>query len=208
MRTRLSVVVWVVLGMAVIGGFGCGGSGSGKPSAWIKEPKGKVEARQNSQDSFAMTKDKHPLFKGGAVRTGEDGTTVVKFQDSSEATVTPEGYLEIVMDSVLATQKGGRVIYEFGKQGSPARIETPHGVTAVLGTKFMIGVASGVTMVAVEEGKVSFTSLDHKEQFLTPGQKLTIKTGEPVPAPINIDPMERENLFSLGKSSMPWINQR
>jgi ferric-dicitrate binding protein FerR (iron transport regulator) len=201
------------LGVILLAGWlgaltGCGGTGSGAPAAWVKEPKGKVQARREASATFADSKDQDPLLKGGAIRTGEDGQTKVRFADSSEAALAPEGYLEIVAESHLVNHKQGRAIYEFGKQESPARIETPHGVTAVLGTTLMIQAASDSTTVAVEKGKVSFTPRVGTEQIIEAGYKITATTGTPVAAPIAMDPAEREKLFSLGGTTAPLINPK
>ncbi|NLI77720.1 MAG: FecR domain-containing protein [Candidatus Riflebacteria bacterium] len=203
-----NVALSAVLGLAFLTVVGCGGGGS-SPSAiaTLGQVQGKVEARSRGGDPFAPAAGEVSLQAGGAVRTGEDGHGQVKYLDGTEVALSPETYYEVKEQTTLGRQESGSGRYRVSPQKTTVEVETPHGVTAVLGTAFRLDVTATQTVVSLQEGKVRFTSPSRESVELTPGQQLTVTAGQPLGQPAELDPITLETLFNPG-ARLPGINQR
>ncbi len=188
----------VLVGLAVLVTFaslvGCGGADD-PPLAKVREPVGEVEARLKAGEGFASVQGEQPLKEGGGVRTGRASGARIAFADGSEAVVKAEAYFEVHAKVPRALQEKGLVIYRFNKQQQETRIKTPHGLTAVLGTMFLLEVDADSTTLVVEEGRVSFTDLMGTTVEVGAGQRVIARRGSPVTPPAAVDPFERESLF-------------
>lgn len=207
MNRKRSLLV-VAAGALFVGSFlGCGGGG--QPFAVIKTPAGKVDVRVKAGGAFAVAQDGTSIQRGGAIRTGEKSTSDLQFTDGSKVQVRPESYLELNDGDPAMKQDSGAVIYKVAPQKETLRIQTPHGVTAVLGTTFVIEVSSQATSVALEEGKIAFTSAASGEKReLSPGQRLVAPGVGTLPPTIQLSPIERQELFKPGESGSVGINRR
>ena len=147
------VLAFLFSGLVLL--WGCGADADAD-AAKIKDPKGNVRIRHSAGTTFSEAKADDPVAQGGAVRTGENGKTRLSFLDGSELTIKPESYFELNQGNFWGHQTEGAVLYKINKQKTGLTVETPHGVTSVLGTTFLIMVSSDSTFIGVEEGKVSF----------------------------------------------------
>ncbi len=197
-----------ILGLVALASAGCGGGGAGSSAiATLGQIQGKVEARPRAADPFAPAAGEVPLQAGGAVRTGEDGQGKVTYLDGTEVSLSPETYFEVKAASVFGRQESGSGRYRVSPQKTTVEVETPHGVTAVLGTAFRLDVTATQTVVSLQEGKVRFTNPSREAVELTPGQQLTVTAGQPLGQPEELDPITLETLFNPG-ARLPGINQR
>lgn len=177
--------------------------------AVVSEPKGQVELREGAASQFAQAKAQAPIYAGGAVRTGEDGSTALDYADGSKILVHALSFFEIGNEAGKARQDKGSVLYQLQKQKKDVTIETPHGVTAVLGTTFLVQVDQDSTTVMVEEGKVEFRSKTGPEkQVIDAGYMLKVGGDGKLGQPVGLNPFEREQLFNPGKTKNPAINQQ
>ncbi len=201
MKGRKLVIVGAALlfGIfAIIHSQGCSGSGPSQPVAQVKNPQGTVDSRAGEAGDFSPAKDKQALEKGGAVRTGRKSTVDLVFADGSDCTVKAEAYFEVGKKEVTGLQNQGMVIYRFKTQqeGKKATVQTPHGVTAVLGTVFLLDVVSTSTTLLVDKGKVSFQPAGASEAVIvTDGQRLVCAAGQPPSQPEAVDPVQRKSMF-------------
>jgi ferric-dicitrate binding protein FerR (iron transport regulator) len=100
------------------------------------------------------------LADGRGVRTGPGGRATVAFPDGTRLELSPETELSRIE---VAREGGRRVTVARGvlaadvaKQpdGRPMVFGTPHAAVEVVGTRFTLAVAAGVTRVEMEEGVV------------------------------------------------------
>ncbi len=116
-----------------------------------------------------------------------------------------DSYFEVrAAGSVAGYQGEGSAAYEVKKQNNPVAIETPHGTTAVLGTKFGQQVASDAIMILVESGKVAFTSNAGEKREITAGKKLAWKVTGPLPEVTESSLVESEAFFNKGTDSFEF----
>lgn len=183
---------------------GCGGN---PEVARVKDPNGNVRVRAGATGTFTEARAEDPLAQGGAVRTGENGKVRLLFGDGSELTVKPESYFEVSQGSALGLQTEGAVLYKINKQKSGLTVETPHGVTAVLGTTFLIRVGSDSTQLGVDEGRVSFTPKGGGPAVtVEAGQKIEAGADGKVAAPETFDLSEEE--FNYLKIDGKWVKPK
>ncbi len=186
---------------------GCGGSGGGTPVASLKALQGKVEIRLAGSTAFAAVTADQQLAVGSAIRTGEDGQALIRYADGTDVALQPETFFEIKAQTALGRQETGSARYRVTPQQNSVGVETPHGVTAVLGTVFRLDVTAQQTVVTLQEGKVRFTAAAGGSVELTPGQQVTTPAGAAPGKPAELDPFTLESLFNPG-SKAPAINQR
>jgi hypothetical protein len=206
LRFRLAQGMLFVLGLGFLFNLtGCGQQAG--TAAILQEAKGVVQVRASSQAEFTPGKDGDSLLIGGAVKTAENATARLRFADAGEVLVKPESFFEIGSGQPLGKQSGGSAVYRVNKQKDDLKIETPQGVTAVLGTVFLLKIDPNGTIVVVEEGQVSFTNLDGQTALVNPGEQLTAAAKGPLPAPVKIDPITRDQMFGNDQKG-PGVNQR
>ncbi|MFZ2960229.1 MAG: FecR family protein [Candidatus Ozemobacteraceae bacterium] len=197
--------------LMVLVGFltGLTGCGTEQPFAVTKKPSGKVDVRQKTAGTFVSAEDGTSIQRGGALRVGEKSTTGLHFTDGSEMQVRAESYIELDEGNNLVKQDSGAVLYNVKPQKDTLRIQTPHGVTAVLGTTFLVEVSSQSTSVALKEGKIAFTSQASGEvRELTPGHRLVAPAVGTLPQTLPMSPMESMDMFSPGEGVSININRR
>ncbi|MBF0408285.1 MAG: FecR domain-containing protein [Candidatus Riflebacteria bacterium] len=185
---------------------GCGSNSSSVSGAVVKEPKGDVQAKVSSDSTYKPIKENDILSSGGAVKTAENSTVKLLFAEKAEVYIKPESYFEIKSGENLGKQMGGTAVYRVNKQKDSIKIETPQGVTAVLGTVFLLDITSTSTTLIVEEGKVSFTNIDGLSTEVNPGEKLVAAAKGKSDPVSKLDPIAREKLFNPGGSDAK-INQ-
>lgn len=204
MRTYLLLFL---AGLITLGTLGCNETGN-TPLAALSSSSGTVLTRVRSGDELKPAQLNQSIFEGGAVRTKEDGRAVVTFSDHGIIRIAPDTYVEILSKTIRGRQTEGKAVYQLKKSEADMQVETPHGVTAVLGTTFFIAVDKASTTVSLEEGEIRLrNTAGDKEQVLKPGQRARIESSGTISAVTELDPFTRETLFGSGKTNLPGINQ-
>ncbi|MBF0500063.1 MAG: FecR domain-containing protein [Candidatus Riflebacteria bacterium] len=197
MRKATYLTVFIAMMFLGIWMIGCGNAKA--PTAdWaavIDHPQGNVAVRETSATAFHPGKQGDRLPEGAATRTDETGWAKLKFPDESLVTVFPDTFFEVKAGNTMGAQTSGRALYKITPQKQRSMVETPHGVTAVLGTEFLIAIATDGTSIHVKEGKVTFTAHDGSVKTITKNQSLAYKGSGPLPEPTTSDPTEASRLF-------------
>jgi len=200
-RTTAIAVFFIIL---VAFAAGCGDAA--KPAAKILKVSGNVNARPTAGEVFKRASAEMNLMVGGAIRTESDaGASLQTHMDSMVIDIFADSYFEVRTAGSSAGYQGeGKAVYEVNKQKKPVVIETPHGTTAVLGTKFGQIVAGDSIMIIVESGKVAFTSKGGENREISAGKKLIWKITEPLAAVSDSNLIDSESFFGSGISSFEF----
>lgn len=180
---------------------GCGQTAA--PAAKIVSVNGQVEARVSPDQNFAVAKSDLQLLIGGAVRTGKESAVgLLTLSDSAKIEVSADSYFEVrAGDDKIGFQGNGKAIFDVNKQQKSIIVETQHGNTAVLGTRFGQNISSSSFELYVAQGKVEFTSTAGEKRLVGPGQQLVWDTAETLPAVAESNVIESESFFGTdGKS--------
>lgn len=172
----------------------------------VRNPQGTVSAKFAVTSAFADVKDQAPLAVGGAVRTGKSSSAELVFDSKGQISLKPESFFEVRLGQTVGRQEGGTAIYRFQKQKEEIKIETPQGVTSVLGTVFLLKIEDEATTVVVDEGKVAFVNLSGEQAVVSAKEKLVAKAGGKLPPPEPLDPMTRNSFFGSDNKT-PLFNQ-
>ena len=183
---------------------GCGSES--QPAARVLKVSGQVNARVAAGEAFKQASADMELKVGGAVRTESEASARLQTHlDSMTIDIFADSYFEVRATGGVAGYQGeGSAAYEVKKQNNPVAIETPHGATAVLGTKFGQRVASDSIMILVESGKVAFTSNAGEKREITAGKKLVWRVTGPLPDVAESSFIESEAFFKDGISSFEF----
>ncbi len=185
---------------------GCGSQPTAAQVA-VKGPVMPTQAKLTSAGSFQDAREGDKIEAGGAIRTGENGRSTLMYPDGTEIAIQPDTYFEVKAEGFLGRQTQGSAIYKVKPQQSGAKVETPHGVTAVLGTTFLVKVASSGTAVWVEEGTVEFTTPFGDKKAVKAGENLSYSGTGALGSPVPTNPVDQQGLFNPGAPE-PALNQR
>jgi hypothetical protein len=196
-----SIIVVCILGVLLTG---CGSSN--EPLARIAAIEGKVDARPELNGAFAAAKVDMQLKHQGAVRTDKESTAALEdMARKGSVKIAPDSYYEVRAGVTLGFHGAGKAVFDVNKQQTEIQIETPHGNTAVLGTKFGQIVASDSFELWVEEGTVEFTARDGSKQRVTGSQKLQWQVQQgALPQPVNFNLLESEDFFGKKDESFKF----
>jgi hypothetical protein len=173
---------------------GCGDKAA--PAARILSVAGTVQARVSSGIDFAAAKPGMELKVGGAIRTGSNSNArILTHFDSMKIDVSADSFFEVREGKTVGFQGEGKAVYDVNKQKSDAVIETPHGATAVLGTKFGQQIGSDSVLIIVEKGKVRFTGKSGQNREIIAGQKFAWIVSEPMPTVVEANLIDSEGFF-------------
>jgi hypothetical protein len=143
--------------------------------AQIVRISGSVEARTKASEQFVAAVQHSFLPTGGAIRTKpESGADLLLAEDRGIIAIKSDTYFELPLSGKNARQDSGTIIYRIDKDKGSFSIETPHGLTGVLGTTFELSVSSDTTTVGVKEGKVSLTNHQGETRVVNADQKLAV----------------------------------
>lgn len=180
----------------ILAGGGCGKTES---VATLKILQGKVDMRESASSPFRPAKDQEPLAERSAVRTGPDGQARLTFPGKGDLAIDRDTFFEVRKGDILGLQDSGRVTYKIEKQGGKTiSVETPHGVTTVLGTQFLLDVSATGTSVVVNEGSVRFVGKSGISENLSAGQT-SGSDGTTVSKPTTMSIDQLEAIFSTSK---------
>ena len=197
-------ILLTTLAMGCLFTFGC--QGGKETIGKLLSVKGDVKARFSTKKEFSDAVVDTPLAVGGAVKTGKDSGAEISIEGKGQVALRAESFFEVQPNQLVGKQGSGTAIYRFQKQKEQIKIETPQGVTSVLGTTFLLLVASETTTVVVDEGKVAFTNMSGESAEIAAKEKLVAKAGGKLDKPEAIDPMTRNSFFGSGGSG-PLFNQ-
>lgn len=186
--------------------LGCGTTAV--PIAELKDVTGTVMVKASPTEAFSPGGNGLGLKIGSAVKTEKKSSAKVDFKDKGVVELKPESYFEIGNGIDLGKQAGGTAVYRVKKQQDQLKIMTPQGVTAVLGTVFLLKVTATETTLLVEEGKVAFTNNSGSTREVTVGQKLVALAEGDLKDLETIDPISLEKLFKGEGFSLDNLNQR
>lgn len=183
-----------------------GGCGSkNEHAARIISVVGQVDAKVAADKEFAGAQPEMQMMPGGAVRTAKDSSAkLLTVADSVQIDVTADSYFEVRAADKIGFQGSGKAIFDVNKQKNAIVIETQHGNTAVLGTKFGQYVSSGTFELWVEKGLVEFSSKSGEKRKVGANQKLVWKTDEALPAPVECNMIESATFFGAGGESFDF----
>jgi len=136
---------------------------------------GTVEARTTPSAKFAPAVQQSFLPAGGAVRTmPESGADLLLAESKGIIEIKADTYFELPQSGSNVRQESGTIIYRINQDKGSFSIDTPHGLTGVLGTTFEVSVGSDSTTVGVKEGKVSLTNRQGESRIVQAKEKMGI----------------------------------
>jgi hypothetical protein len=204
MLIRFHAVV-VLLILSCLLGSGCGNKTG--PTAILLDIQGKVECRLEHQGTtFVLAQPQMALSARSLIRTKEDGFARLGLGDGDRIEIRANSLFEVGEGTNLGRQNEGNVLYQIQPKKAKTTIETPQGVTAILGTKFLQEAASNSVTISLIEGKVEFTLHSGPSQLLEPGKQLRIVDGK-IEKILEMDPFFIEKILSPG-TKLPGFNQR
>ncbi len=182
---------------------GCGNQSA--PVAKIVSISGQVEARVMAEQGFSAASTDLQLMDGGAVRTGKDSAaSLLTVADSAKVEVAADSYFEVRAGDKIGFQGDGKAVFDVNKQQKSIVVETQHGNTAVLGTRFGQLISSSSFELYVAEGKVEFTSKSGEKRQVGAGQHLVWNTSEALPAVAESNVVESEAFFGSGSKGFEF----
>ncbi len=205
-KNAISALLALLIALSVSATFlGCGAAQVF--SAKLQGVTGTVQARPNSEGAFSDAKEGDVLQSGATVKTGDDGRVKIVFNEGGELDVMPDSLFEIGKDRNLGNQTEGAVWYKLPKQKEQLQIRSPHGVTAILGTRFFIKIATDSSTIGLEEGSISFTADKTGEmKILTPLQKIVVQSSGKIGEAAAYNPVDEE--FRFIKMNGKWIREK
>lgn len=144
-------------------------------SARVVALSGVVEIKNAAADSFVAAKMNDNLGVGGILKTGEAAQASLEIIDRGVVELKSESSFELEPGKDYIVQKAGVAIYKIEKNKEGFKVKSPQAVTCVLGTRFMVRILDGMTVVGVEEGRVSVTTNKGETRIIEAGKKLTVE---------------------------------
>lgn len=140
---------------ALVSLIGCGSGSVGSVTATVQEVKGIVQVKTSDDAPWEEAKSGIVIRGGGALKTGEDGRISLETSDRDTLTFDANTYFELLVRDGVGMLSNGRAQFNVRpKDQSEFKIQTPHALTAVLGTVFTMRVQAEATDVALFEGKI------------------------------------------------------
>lgn len=167
---------------------------------------GEVEVSRDKSE-FKPAVSGELLSEGSEIRVRKKSSAVIEFIKNSGTLILKENsFFEVKSGNCLGNQKMGTANYDINKKQTEIVIETPHGTTAILGTKFVQSVTDNTFDLWVAEGKVKF-STSNEAKVVEANQKLHFQKAsmleEPKPMPLP----EKIRLF-INENGKANINRR
>ncbi|PKL49025.1 MAG: hypothetical protein CVV42_07600 [Candidatus Riflebacteria bacterium HGW-Riflebacteria-2] len=136
---------------------------------------GTAEIKNASAQSFVSAKVNDTLDMGGVFKTGEASLASLEIINRGIVEIKPDSIFELEAGKDSIFQKAGVAIYKIDKNKEGFKVKAPHAVTCVLGTRFVVRILDGMTVVGVEEGRVSVTANNGEIREIAAGKKITIE---------------------------------
>lgn len=178
-----------------------------QPLAHVKQPVGTVEAMIKEGENFIKAIENLGLFSGSVIRTLDNSFAKLLFINGIQVSINPETYFKITAKPAIGEQTSGSAIYQVPKSNEIIEINTPHGVTAVLGTVFKLEVSKKTTTITVAEGKVRFTNMKGVSKVIESNQQAIVSAEDENITVNELDPITIQMNFD-STNKLPPINQR
>lgn len=171
-------------------------SGSAPVSAAVVEQRGRVERSAAAGSWEALAGDSAaPLQSGDRLRTGPDGGAEFMLQDGTAAAqIGANTEMQLTLDdmgnAVVDLSRGAfyAAVTPLLSRMKRMEVRTSGGAGAVRGTRFVVHQTADSTEFMVLEGQVAVTPAGGGDTVLVDaGQRLVLRTGEEVMAPVAID---------------------
>ncbi|PKL45397.1 MAG: hypothetical protein CVV42_18435 [Candidatus Riflebacteria bacterium HGW-Riflebacteria-2] len=183
---------------------GCLGSDSQTTIATLKESAGSVDCRNNPDDRFQPATVGQTLSDNASIRTGENSSALLAFSIGGRLKLSSNSFFLVKQGNCIGSQNAGNGLFEIDKQAEKISIETPQGLTTILGTKFKQTVTQDKVELVLYEGLIEFSSQEGKTVRINPGEKLLIEAGNPPGEPVKIDDFNIDELFNSEKSNKSY----
>lgn len=181
-------------------------NGDSNFSAKVLSVSGKVEIRPNTETAFADAKVNDILASGGLLKTGEASAANLEITGKGTMEIKEDCLFELKANKDYVVQNSGMAIYKIDKNPEGFKVKSPQGITCVLGTRFMVRILDNMTVVGVDQGKVSFTSNKGETRVIEAKKKLTATndgfSGELEPFDIGSDS------FHYQKIDNKWVPKK
>ncbi len=172
----------------------------------LKSFTGEVEVSADKKD-FKPAINGQMMAAGSEIRVRKGSSALIEFiQNSGTMTLKENSFFEVKKGNCLGNQKTGIANYDINKKQTEIVIETPHGTTAILGTKFVQSVTENSFDLWVAEGKVSFTTAG-KSKLVAAGNKFHFQKDSPIEEPQPMPLPEKAEIFMNGDGKVN-INRR
>ena len=163
--------IMVVLMTFLVVLSGCGNDAASL-TATVQAVSGKVEIRQTAAAAFKDAAVNDAVKAGGIVKTGEESFANLVINGQVTVEIKSDSMFELEPGKDYVAQNSGMAIYKIEKNKGGFKVKSPQGVTCVLGTRFMVRILDNMTVVGVEEGKVSFTGNNGETRTVEAKQKI------------------------------------
>jgi len=175
--------------------------------ATLVELKGSVMVQQPG-GAFAAAKDGMAVSEGATVKTGPDGSAILKWGDGNTMKIMPLSLTKV--DALSQDEKTGatksdfslgqgRVVNRVGKlaKDSSFTVKTPAAIAGVRGTAFDMGInpETNQTSIAVVEGSVTLAAAG-VELVVAEGFESAVTEGAAPQPPTEIPPAQLQELKS------------
>ncbi|MEW6708655.1 MAG: FecR domain-containing protein [Candidatus Riflebacteria bacterium] len=172
----------------------------------LKSFTGEVEVSADKND-FKPAANGQLMAAGSEIRVRKNSSALLEFiQNSGTLTLKENSFFEVKAGNCLGNQKAGMASYDINKKQTEIVIETPHGTTAILGTKFVQSVTESSFDLWVADGKVSFTTAG-KSKIIEAGSKIHFQKNSQLEEPQPIPLPEKAKIFMKGDGKVN-INRR
>ncbi len=197
----------VFLAVCILFSFsGCGQEESA--AAKLTSFSGDVAFKARSEAQFTPAAANAEIIAGGAVRTSKESQASLQLAaNNASIKIYEDTFFEVRAESSLGYQSSGKAVFDVNKQAKEIMVETTHGNTAVLGTRFAQIVSDKSFELWVEKGEVEFTSKDGQKQKVSAGKSIKWDVSKPLPEAKEHNFVDAEAIFGSGQSSFD-LNRR
>lgn len=171
-KVLLTILLLPLLAVAAL--TGCGGKASdltGKVQAFS----GNVSIKKTSAADFTKAQVGDKIEVGGILKTAEESQASLEIVDKGVVEIKQNSIFELEQGRDYVSQNSGVAVYKIDKNKDGFKVKTPQGITCVLGTKFMIRILDEMTVVGVEEGRVSVTANNGESKILEAKKKVILQ---------------------------------
>lgn len=181
---------------------GCGND-AGILTATVIATSGKVEIRQTATAAYKNAVVNDVVSIGGIVKIGEESFADLDISGQGTVELKSDSMFELEPGKDYVVQNAGMAIYKIEKNKGGFKVKSPQGVTCVLGTRFMVRILDNMTVVGVEEGKVSFTGNNGETRIVEAKQKIIADDKEIRLSPTPFDVVS--DSFNYLKIDGKWV---
>jgi len=202
MMNRL--VCLIVISFFLAATSGCQESANRQAIATLKESAGSVDCRNSPDGRFQPATVGQKFTDNESIRTGDNSSALLEFSIGGRLKLSANSFFLVRQGNCIGTHNAGSGLYEIDKQSEKISIETPQGLTTILGTKFKQTVTPDKVELVLYQGSIEFTGKQGEPVKLMPGEKLVVESGNPPGKPEKIDDFNIDELFNNEKSNKSY----